>query len=152
MYNKSYNPERPSEVRQGQIYYVDLPVVTGSVQHGLRPVVVTSSNTRNRTSPVVIVAIITSQLKQLRMKEHVRLSKLDGLPKNSMVCCEQRFTIDKRQLLQYKGMIPWTVWKDVRRALKQSERSKKKDYEEGIASVKTNRGDFYIINDKNNRG
>ena len=94
-------------VRQGQIYDVDLPEGVGSVQHGTRPVVLTSANRNNRTSTTVIVAVITSQIKRLRMAEHVRLPHLPGLPKESMVCCEQRFTVDKKpaQVLSRKTAV-----------------------------------------------
>ncbi len=124
-----YKVARPKAVRQGQIYDVDLPAGIGSVQHGTRPVVVTSANRNNRTSTTVIVAVITSQIKMLRMAEHVRLPHLSGLPKESMVCCEQRFTVDKSQLKYYRGKLPWETWRDVRRALWKSERSYKRDYE-----------------------
>lgn len=123
--------KRPDRIRQGQIYDVDLPVSVGSVQSGIRPVVITSANYRNRTSPTVIVAVITSHIKRLDLAEHVRLPQMPGLPKESMVCCEQRFTVDKRQLLKYRGKLTWEVWKSVRRAIRISERSYRKDYEAG---------------------
>ena len=46
-----------------------------------------------------------------------------------MVCCEQRFTVDKTQLMQYRGKLPWSAWKDVHRAIRQSEQTSMKDYE-----------------------
>lgn len=120
---------RPEIVRQGQIYDVDLPVSIGSVQDGIRPVVITSANRRNRTSPTVIVAVVTSQIKRLDLEEHVLLPSMKELPKQSMVCCEQRFTVDKTQLMHYRGKLSWNVWKDVHRAIRQSERTSMKDYE-----------------------
>ena len=120
--------KRPDEIRQGQIYYVDFPVTIGSVQAGVRPAVVTSSNTRNKTSPTVIVAIITSQIKRLDLGEHVLLPRMKGLPKDSMVEAEQRFTVDKKQLLEYRGKLYWRSWRKVYRALRKSERTRKKEY------------------------
>lgn len=120
---------RPEKVRQGQIYDVDLPVSIGSVQDGIRPVVITSANRRNHTSPTVIVAVITSRIKRLDLEEHVLLPRIEGLPKESMVCCEQRFTVDKTQLMQYRGKLSWSAWKDVHRAIRQSEQTSMKDYE-----------------------
>lgn len=120
--------KRPDEIRQGQIYYVDFPVTIGSVQAGVRPAVVTSSNTRNKTSPTVIVAIITSQIKRLDLGEHVLLPRMKGLPKDSMVEAEQRFTVDKEQLLEYRGKLYWRSWRKVYRAIRKSERTRKKEY------------------------
>lgn len=120
--------EKPDEIRQGQIYYVDFPVSVGSVQAGVRPAVVTSSNTRNKTSPTVIVAIITSKLKRLDLGEHVLLPRIKGLPKDSMVEAEQRFTVDKRQLIEYRGKLFWHTWCMVHRALRKSERTRKREY------------------------
>ena len=120
--------KRPDEIRQGQIYYVNFPVTIGSVQAGVRPAVVTSSNTRNKTSPTVIVAIITSQIKRLDLGEHVLLPRMKGLPKDSMVEAEQRFTVDKKQLLEYRGKLYWRSWRKVYRAIRKSERTRKKEY------------------------
>ena len=120
--------KRPDEIRQGQIYYVDFPVTIGSVQAGVRPAVVTSSNTRNKTSPTVIVAIITSKLKRLDLGEHVLLPRMKGLPRDSMVEAEQRFTVDKEQLIEYRGKLFWHAWCRVHRALRKSERTRKKEY------------------------
>ena len=117
------------KVRQGEIYDVDLPVSVGSVQSGIRPMVITSANRRNRRSPTVIAVVVTSQIKRLDLAEHVLLPDEAGLPKRSMICAEQRFTIDKRQLLRKRGKLTWPAWNRVRRALRQSERSYKRDYE-----------------------
>lgn len=120
---------RPDKIRQGQIYYVEFPVTIGSVQAGIRPAVITSSNRRNQTSPTVIVAIITSKLKKLGMEEHVLLPKMKGLPKESMVEAEQRFTVDKGQLRDYRGKLDWITWFEVYRALRRSESTRKSEYE-----------------------
>ena len=119
---------KPEEIRQGQIYVVNFPVSVGSVQAGVRPAVVTSSNGRNKTSPTVIVAIITSQLKRLDLGEHVLLPRIKGLPKDSMVEAEQRFTVDKKQLIEYRGKLFWHTWCRVHRALRKSESPGKKEY------------------------
>ncbi|MGN0732827.1 MAG: type II toxin-antitoxin system PemK/MazF family toxin [Emergencia sp.] len=37
-------------MRQGDIYYVDFPESVGSVQKGIRPVVITQNNHLNRNS------------------------------------------------------------------------------------------------------
>lgn len=119
---------KPEEIRQGQIYFVNFPVSVGSVQAGVRPAVVTSSNGRNKTSPTVIVAIITSQIKRLDLGEHVLLPRIKGLPRDSMVEAEQRFTVDKKQLIEYRGKLFWHTWCRVHRALRKSERTRKREY------------------------
>lgn len=121
--------ERPAHVRQGQIYDVDFPVSIGSVQDGIRPCIVTSSNSRNRKSSTVIVAIVTSRIKDTDMPEHVLLPDMSGLPKQSMAAAEQRFTVDKDQLLSYRGKLDWYTWIEVHRALRISEKTDAKEYE-----------------------
>ena len=49
------------EIRRGEIYYADLPdEEVGSVQAGIRPVLITQCNRLNRNSPTVLVAMVTS--------------------------------------------------------------------------------------------
>lgn len=44
----------------GDIYYCDLGVTNGSVQSGMRPVLVVQTNRLNESSPTVVVAAITA--------------------------------------------------------------------------------------------
>lgn len=125
------NQKVPDEIRQGQIYYVDFPVTIGSVQAGRRPVLVTSSNKRNKTSPTVVVAIITSKIKRLDLDEHVRLPRIKGLPLESMVAVEQRFTVDKEQLVHYRGKLDWPVWEKVYRAIEMNDYTDEVEYNSG---------------------
>ena len=46
-------------VRWGDIYYCDLGVTNGSVQSGMRPVLVVQTNRLNESSPTVVVAAIS---------------------------------------------------------------------------------------------
>ena len=124
-----YRFKRPREVRQGQVYYIYFPVSIGSVQAGIRPAIITSSNHDNKTSPTVIVAIITSKIKRLDLKTHVLLPKMKGLPRQSMVEAEQRFTVDKEQLRDYRGKLSWIYWRKVHRAIRRSESTSKEEYE-----------------------
>lgn len=118
----------PRHIKQGQIYYVDFPAGIGSVQAGIRPAIITSSNIRNRTSPTVIVAIVTSRLKKLHLDEHVMLPRIKGLRKKSMVAVEQRFTIDKSQLRDYCGRLKWEDYRRVHRAIRSIEGTSKRAY------------------------
>lgn len=113
--------ERP--IRRGDIYYADLPPEEdGSVQAGSRPVLITQSNWLNRRSTTVIVAMVTSQIKRLDLSTHVLLPMVKGLPKQSMVMAEQRKTISKEKLIQYRCTLDTATMKRVTRALKESER------------------------------
>ena len=111
------------KVRRGEIYYADLPETeNGSVQAGRRPVLITQCDRLNRTSTTVLVAIVTSKLKRPDAETHVVLPMMKGLPKQSMVEAEQRKTISKSQLLEYRCTLDHQTMKRVTRALRNSEK------------------------------
>ena len=113
-------------IRRGDIYYAELPTEEdGSVQAGSRPVLITQSNWLNRRSTTVIVAMVTSQIKRLDLATHVLLPIIKGLPKQSMVMTEQRKTISKDKLVQYRCTLDADTMKKVTRALKESERDER---------------------------
>ena len=76
----------------------------------------------NRTSTTVLVAIVTSKLKRPNDETHVVLPMMKGLPKRSMVEAEQRKTISKSQLLEYRCTLDHQTMKRVTRALRNSEK------------------------------
>ncbi len=115
-------------VRQGEIYYADFPETVGSVQKGIRPVVITQNNYLNRNSTTYVCALVTSQLKRLDLPEHVLLPKLKGLPKRSMVMAEQRQTVDQKQLLNYRCKVSWLTFRNIHRALRHCESADKTCY------------------------
>lgn len=121
--------KKPFYVERGDIYMADLGTeddVIGSEQFGIRPVCCTQSDFLNRKSPTVIVAVVTSELKKTEMDTHIVLPDLKGLPLRSMVCTEQRFTIDKQRLLKYCCKLPPEVMEDVTRACHKAEEAEKK--------------------------
>ena len=121
--------KKPFNVERGDIYLADLGTeddVIGSEQFGVRPVIATQSNFLNKNSPTVIVAVITSELKNIGMDTHILLPSLKGLPLRSMVCTEQRFTIDKQRLLKYCCSVPKPVMEEVTRACRKAEEADKK--------------------------
>ena len=110
------------DIKRGDVYMADLPdEYGGSVQYGTRPVVVTQCSLLNKTSPTIIVAIITSQLKKTKAPSHVLLPNYPWLTKQSMVAAEQRKTIDKSQLLRKCGELDEDTMKKVTRALRCAE-------------------------------
>ena len=93
-------------IKRGEIYYVDLGVdKNGSVQSGRRPVVIIQNDVGNKHSPTTLVCPITSKNKK-KMPTHVSLkSSESGLPKDSVVMCEQCFTVNKDSLEEIAGEI-----------------------------------------------
>ena len=55
-------------VRWGDIYYCNLGVTNGSVQSGMRPVLVVQTNRLNESSPTVVVAAITAVKKKTAIR------------------------------------------------------------------------------------
>ena len=75
---------------------------SGSEQNGWRPGLVFQNNTGNRFSPNIIALPMTSCLKKASQPTHVLLSgKENGLPKDSMVLCENPERMSKEKLGQY---------------------------------------------------
>lgn len=116
--------QKEIKVTRGELYMADLPEETvGSAQAGKRPVVVTQSNWLNEHSPTFLAAIVTSRLKKTYMDTHVVLPEISALPKKSMVEAEQRYTLDKSQILEYLGKLDDDVMKEITKALHRSEES-----------------------------
>ena len=120
--------ERPYKVRQGEIYYVDFPESSGSVQKGIRPVIIIQNNRLNRNSTTFVCALITSQIKRLDLHEHVPLPEMKGLPKRSMVMAEQQATVALEQLIDYRGRVDWEIFKKINSAVRICEKTKKEQY------------------------
>lgn len=95
-------------IKRGDIYYADLGQTEGSEQGGIRPVLIIQNDIGNKYSPTVIVAIITSQIKRLKLPTHVFLEKgKAGLIKDSVVMMEQIRTIDKSKLREKIGRLSY---------------------------------------------
>ena len=107
-------------VKWGEIYYCDLGETRGSVQSGRRPVLVVQTNQLNRTSPTVIVAMITTVRKKEALDTHVFLNTACGLKHPSMVLLEQLRTVDKaEELLECVGKVEdERIIREIQRGLK----------------------------------
>ena len=109
-------------VKRGEIYDANLPEdEIGSVQAGRRPVLITQSDWLNRKSPTVIVAMVTTKIKNPGMLTHIVLRMRKGLRQESMVMTEQRKTISKTQLLERRCTLDKSEMKAVKRACSASE-------------------------------
>jgi mRNA interferase MazF len=91
-----------NNIKRGEIYLVDLGKQTGSVQGGIRPVIVISNPKNNRYSPTINVLPITSKRKN-NIPVHVNIGVKSGLQAESTILTEQILTIDKKQIIKYVG-------------------------------------------------
>ena len=93
-------------IKRGDIYYADLSPVIGSEQGGLRPVLIVQNDVRNKYSPTVIAAAITSRMSKTKLPTHIDVPGEDaGLAKDSIILLEQIRTIDKKRLKEKMGTI-----------------------------------------------
>lgn len=85
--------------RRGEIYWVTLPVGTGSEQQGRRPVLIVQNNRSNRTSPVVNVVVVTTTPANNRYAFLVEVQAGEGgLNRDSVVNCAHVLTISVQRL------------------------------------------------------
>lgn len=102
------------KVNRGDIYFVTL-TGNGSVQSGLRPVVVISNNVNNLHSSVITVVPCTTKLKKLPV--HVDLSNECGLKRKTQAMCEQVVTIEKNSLVDFAGKVTQQDMKKIEQAM-----------------------------------
>lgn len=101
-------------VKRGEIYIADLMEAEGSVQYGVRPVLVIQNDKGNTYAPTVIIAPISSQMRKANFPTHVNVQ---GLRCPSFVELEQIQTIDKRRLKKHVGQIDEETQNKVNRAI-----------------------------------
>lgn len=106
------------EIKRGQIWYADLSPVVGSEQGGYRPILIIQNDIGNKYSPTIIGAVITSRHTKANLPTHIWLNAECGLPKESMVECEQVRTLDKRRLKDFMGQVSEEVMKEIDKGLK----------------------------------
>ncbi|HBT64629.1 MAG TPA: PemK family transcriptional regulator [Ruminococcaceae bacterium] len=93
-----------SEPKRNEIYIANLPKVGGSIQYGLRPVVIVQNDTGNSFSSTVIIAPITSRIKP-KLPTHAAIDTDTGIHTGSIILCEQIRTINKINLRRRIGQI-----------------------------------------------
>ena len=98
----------------GQIWMADLPMHSpnSSVQAGRRPVVIVSNSKCNKNSPVISIVPCSSRLRKNPLPTHVTLKDIPGLPRESLVLCEQIISLDKTCLISYMGTIESQIIKE----------------------------------------
>lgn len=85
-------------IKNGDVYLIDLKDTYCNVQNGLRPCLVIQNNCGNQHSPTVIVVPITSKLKKRNMPVHVVVEQNNN---TEMVLCECILTVSKEQIGRY---------------------------------------------------
>lgn len=97
------------KIRRGDILYADLGVqYQGSMQGGMRPVVVVSNNMANRHSTVItVVPLSTKIFKKRNLPTHVFVSayRSDGLEQHSIALCEQVTALNYDRIVENIGKV-----------------------------------------------
>ena len=106
-------------IRQGEVFFARISRETrGSIQAGIRPVVVISADWLNANSTVYWVAELTTKLKNLHMPTHYVLPMVQGLPKRSMVMGECNAQLIREDFLRYRCTLPGELYKNVDRVVR----------------------------------
>lgn len=96
------------KVRQGEVWWAELPEPTGSEPGFARPVVVIQGDPFNATAIQTVVCVsLTSNMKWSDAPGNVALSRsITGLPKDSVANVSQLSTLDRSQLTERVGKLP----------------------------------------------
>ncbi|MBU4225958.1 MAG: type II toxin-antitoxin system PemK/MazF family toxin [Chloroflexi bacterium] len=99
-------------IRQGDIYWVELEVPSGSEPGYRHPHVVVQNDLLNQSRiRTVIVCQLTSNLKRAELPGNILLNKKEtNLSKDSVANVTQLLTVDKTRLEEYVGTLSrWRV-------------------------------------------
>lgn len=102
---RNINMDNKKKVKRGEIYFYNLGHNDGSVQSGVRPVLVVQCTEGNNASPTTIVAAITTVVKKSHLPSHIYLGQRFGLKYASMVMLEQLRTVNQSELVDYIGTV-----------------------------------------------
>lgn len=94
-----------SKVKRGEIYLHDFGSNEGSIQNGIRPVLVVQCDEGNQASTTTVVAALTSVIKKRYLPSHIILGDKFGLKEPSMVMLEQLKTVNQSELVEYIGFV-----------------------------------------------
>lgn len=97
--------ENTEKVKRGEIYLHDFGNNAGSIQNGVRPVLVVQCNEGNQASTTTIVAVLTSVIKKRYLPSHSILGDKFRLKEPSMVMLEQLKTVNQSELVEYIGFV-----------------------------------------------
>ena len=105
-------------IKRGQIWMVDLGEAKGSIQGGVRPVIIIQNNIGNKFAPTINVVAITGQKSKKRIPSHFIINRDCGVIKESTVLCEQQFTLNKTQLISCVGQLTKEKEKELAQCLR----------------------------------
>ncbi len=110
------------QIKRGDIYVYDFGNNPGSVQSGIRPVLVLQGNEFNEHSPTTIIAPISSAIKKTYLPSHIFLGEEYGLKMPSMILVEQLCTVNQNELGKYIGTVDdeptlKKIWKAFKKTL-----------------------------------
>lgn len=96
-----------SEVRQGQVFWLDFGPQAGSAPADRHPCVVVQNDVFNQSAiATTVVCLITSNLTRAKAPGNLLLKKGEaGLPKPCVVNVSQVLTVDKTELVEYSGKL-----------------------------------------------
>jgi mRNA interferase MazF len=96
-----------SEIRQGQVYWLDFGPAAGSAPADRHPCVIVQNDIFNRSAIATsVVCLITSNLSRANAPGNVLLKKGEAnLPKASVVNVSQILTVDKAELVECTGKL-----------------------------------------------
>ncbi len=104
--------------RRGDVYMADCGEWRGSIQGGIRPVIVMQNELGNKHSPTLSVVKLTTKIKKkVNQPTHYLLTHVKGLPKQSLVLAEQPHTINKSDVIRYMGHVPDRQMREIERCL-----------------------------------
>ncbi len=106
---------------QWQIVRADLDPVEGSEQAGIRPVIIVSRESANKSLSLVVVLPLTSRKsgRIVHVGEILLAAGEGGLPTDSIAMCQQIRTLSKARLLGSYGTLTDEVTREnVRQALR----------------------------------
>lgn len=94
-------------IRQGDVYWLDLGLPSGSGPGFRHPHVVVQNDLFNRSAlQTTIICVITSNPKRARLPGNVQLAAGEaGLPLPSVVNVSQLYTVDKDDLVERIGTL-----------------------------------------------
>lgn len=93
------------KVKRGEIYLYDFGNNEGSIQNGIRPVLVVQCDGGNQASTTTVIAALTTAIKKQFLPSHIILGENFGLREPSMVMLEQLKTVNQSELTEYIGIV-----------------------------------------------
>jgi mRNA interferase MazF len=103
---------------RGEIYLVNFDPTIGSEISKTRPALVVQNNIANRSSPIIIIAAITSKFDDRLYPTEVLIEPPEGgLKTNSVILLNQIRSIDRQRLIKRIGAIGSEKLAEVGRAI-----------------------------------